>query len=354
MIKFGNIVLNVGGDWLDTNVEPITPDVYRVYTSSQYGTITANPSSGVSGTEVTLSNSPHPNYQFNSYSITGSTLKSANKFDILSEDVYVVGNFDRIYNVILQQTEGGRITATPTKGINGTVITLSNSPTSTNYSFNGYTVTGATLYSGNKFNINGGDVTVRANWKYEPIPTTDQVKIGNQIWMNKSLAINDGKGGINVYNPSFIPYSGGPTSYLGNQYYYTWDAAKRLANSIQGWHLPTYDEVIELRNTVNPNAGQKLKARNQANAWKWKASSTSSDGTDAVGFSAVGGGYYYYNSSYNNWYHTNIGNDYIFWCIRGTSSWTATLNYNSKLLDVTGTQQNTDKWLRQVRLIKDS
>lgn len=354
MIKFGNIVLNVGSDWLDTNVEPITPDVYRVYTSAQYGTITANPSSGVSGTEVTLSNSPHPNYQFNSYSITGSTLKSPNKFDILSEDVYVVGNFDRIYNVILQQTTGGTITATPTKGINGTVITLSNSPTSTNYSFNGYTVTGATLYSGNKFNINGRDVTVRANWKYEPIPTTDQVKIGNQIWMNKSLAINDGKGGINVYNPSFIPDSGRPVSYLGDQYYYTWDAAKRLANSIQGWHLPTYDEVIELRNTMDPNAGQKLKARNKVNSWKWIASTTSSDGTDTVGFSAVGGGEYYYRSSLNKWIHDSIGHYYHFWCINGTSSWIATLYANDKLLNVTGTQRNNDKYLTQVRLIKDS
>jgi uncharacterized protein (TIGR02145 family) len=334
MIKFGNIVLNVGSDWLDTNVEPITPDVYRVYTSAQYGTITANPSSGLSGTEVTLSNSPHPNYQFNSYSITGSTLKSANKFDILSEDVYVVGNFDRIYNVILQQTEGGRITATPTKGINGTVITLSNSPTSTNYSFNGYTVTGATLYSGNKFNINGSDVTVRANWKYEPIPTSDQVKIGNQIWMNKNLSGYWDKNHNLIYHRS-ITMNG---YNFGEQWYYQFAAALSIANSISGWHLPTRADWQQLFDYCGSTSSARTTKLRQTYGWP-----TGSNGNNSTGFSALPFGYYWTDFIYGN-------SDY-YWVNEGSSSQPGyAINTNS-----TGSYNSRDMGVgMSVRLIKDS
>lgn len=70
-----------------------------------------------------------------------------------------------VYNVILNQTTGGTISASPMSGIDGTTVTLSNSP-STNYTFNGYTISGSTLYNNNKFNINGSDVTCSASWKY--------------------------------------------------------------------------------------------------------------------------------------------------------------------------------------------
>lgn len=73
-----------------------------------------------------------------------------------------------VYNVILNQTTGGTISATPMSGIDGTTVTLSNTP-STNYTFNGYSISGSTLYDSNKFDINGSDVNVRANWKYEPV-----------------------------------------------------------------------------------------------------------------------------------------------------------------------------------------
>jgi len=55
------------------------------------------------------------------------------------------------------------------------------------------------------------------------------VKIGNQVWMQENLAIDDGDEGI-TYNPD------------NGQYYYTWDAAMRVAESIPGWHLPTAEE----------------------------------------------------------------------------------------------------------------
>ena len=53
--------------------------------------------------------------------------------------------------------------------------------------------------------------------------------IGNQVWMQENLAVSDGGAGI-YYNEK------------NGQYYYTWDAAMRVAKSIPGWHLPTAEE----------------------------------------------------------------------------------------------------------------
>lgn len=60
----------------------------------------------------------------------------------------------------------------------------------------------------------------------------DAVKIGDQVWMSKNLAIDDGGEGI-FYNPK------------NKEHYYTWDAAVRIAKAISGWHLPSVDEWNE-------------------------------------------------------------------------------------------------------------
>lgn len=69
--------------------------------------------------------------------------------------------------VYLNQTTGGTISASPMSGVDGDTVTLSNSP-DTNYTFDGYTVNGATLYDGNKFDFDGSDVTCSASWNYVP------------------------------------------------------------------------------------------------------------------------------------------------------------------------------------------
>ena len=80
--------------------------------------------------------------------------------------------------VHLNQSTGGTISASPMSGVDGDTVTLSNSP-STNYTFNGYSVNGATLYSGNKFDFSGSDVTCSASWTYVP-PQPTWVELVNK------------------------------------------------------------------------------------------------------------------------------------------------------------------------------
>lgn len=64
-----------------------------------------------------------------------------------------------VYNVNLKQTTGGTIAATPISGYDGDTVVLSYTING-DYSFNGYNITGATLYDTNKFDFDGSDVTV--------------------------------------------------------------------------------------------------------------------------------------------------------------------------------------------------
>ena len=73
------------------------------------------------------------------------------------------------------------------------------------------------------------------------------VTIGNQVWMQENLAVSDGGEGIYYNNKN-------------GQYYYTWDAAMRIAKSIPGWHLPSAEEW----NTAAEACGATVKD----NKWK--------------------------------------------------------------------------------------
>lgn len=59
----------------------------------------------------------------------------------------------------------------------------------------------------------------------------DEVTIGSQTWMVKNLAIDDGGEGITI---------------IDNNYYYTRDAARRVAETVEGWHLPSQSEFNSL------------------------------------------------------------------------------------------------------------
>lgn len=79
---------------------------------------------------------------------------------------YLSGYKVPTYNVILQQSEGGIIGASPLTGNRNTEVTLSNTP-SQDYVFNGYELSGANLYDTNKFKFVDSDVTAMAKWSYE-------------------------------------------------------------------------------------------------------------------------------------------------------------------------------------------
>lgn len=66
------------------------------------------------------------------------------------------------HNVITSGNHG-TVTASPNKGIQGTEVTLSNSP-DTGYEFSSYSVTGATLKNDNQFDIANSNVTVVGNF----------------------------------------------------------------------------------------------------------------------------------------------------------------------------------------------
>lgn len=200
----------------------------------------------------------------------------------------------QVYNVILNQTTGGTISASPMSGIDGTTVTLSNSP-STNYTFNGYTISGSTLYNNNKFDINGSDVTCSASWTYvQPVPW-DTVTIGNQTW-SKDININDGGSGITVYN---------------NKVYYTYDAAIRIAKYVRsnytGWRLATQDDwgnLIVCSNINSITGPKSITTLRSTSGW------SHGNGTNNFGFNITNNGYYRYNSSTGEYTRYNDGTCY--------------------------------------------
>lgn len=78
----------------------------------------------------------------------------------------------------------------------------------------------------------------------DPFPT---VKIGDQIWQAQDLDIDDGGSGIAKID---ISYSG---TFYKTVTYYTYSAASRIADTIPGWHIPTYSEFQTLLSTVSNN-----------------------------------------------------------------------------------------------------
>lgn len=119
-----------------------------------------------------------------------------------------------------------------------------------------------------------GNTYLNYNGKYfighsaEPFKS---IKLGNQTWMAEDLQIDDGLGGISSYYNSqyvYIPdaedmsVSGTyPATALSTQHndkvtIYTIAAAKRVASSISGWHLPTWSEWVTLGNYLYDTYGE--------------------------------------------------------------------------------------------------
>lgn len=165
---------------------------------------------------------------------------------------------------------------------------------------------------------------------------TDEVTIGTQTWKTKNLAINDGQGGIVTQT---VNYGQGDVV----EYYYTWEAAVRVAASIPGWHLPSYSEMWDtLRKAVDvgANAGTKLKS-----TYGW----SSGNGTDDYGFAAFPAGTWTSGGGFSK-----FGNYAYFWTSTQHSSYTTQAYY---CCFTTGTSISSGTFSKKVaasvRLVKD-
>lgn len=154
------------------------------------------------------------------------------------------------------------------------------------------------------------------------------VKIGDQIWMNNNLAIDDGGDGITINQET-------------GEHYYTWDAAKRVSEKIKGWHLPTIAEWDFLAANAGGRevCGNKLKA---VSGWD-----DDGNGTDDFGFSAFPAGYYsgsFYGVGSTAYFRTATENSssYAYYRFFGTGA-SMDSNYSNKTYNAFS-----------VRLVKDS
>lgn len=178
-----------------------------------------------------------------------------------------------------------------------------------------------------------------------PGPIFDEVTIGTQTWMAKNLAIDDG--GTGIYHFDNVTANG---VNFGTQYYYTLDAAIRVANSINGWHLPSQSEFQTLVNYVGSNSATKLKS---TSGWNDSTSTSGSgNGTDNYGFTALPVGY-----SDSNGSRVWKKGEYIY--LHSSTIYSSDVQYNYQLyLDYSDTRviirPDYVTKLISVRLIKDT
>ena len=186
-----------------------------------------------------------------------------------------------------------------------------------------------------------------------PGPSFDSVTIGTQTWMTKNLNIDDGQGG--VYIVENVEANG---LNMGKQYYYTPEAAIRIANSIPGWHLPSKEEFQTLASYVGTNSASKLKS---TSGWDNNA-----NGTDDYLFNGEPTGYVINNDLNDNdltgmTFHDN---GLILTCWSSTRErvhpdmsmyayYALNLTYNSNDIYVSGNILYNCE-LSSVRLIKDT
>lgn len=150
------------------------------------------------------------------------------------------------YHLTLEQSTGGTISADKLKGYQGQSANLSYTA-NTFYHFNGWNSTGANIQN-NQVPFTA-DTTAKANFVYDPIPTSAQSTIAGVTWMNHDLDYDDGGTGIMrvdkpvYYYDYYSAENADPVTLRvdlpGPVYYYNLEAANRIANKISGWHLST-------------------------------------------------------------------------------------------------------------------
>ena len=167
--------------------------------------------------------------------------------------------------------------------------------------------------------------------------TTQQFKtviIGNQIWMAENLNLDVGSGCWCYENKQANCNKYGRL--------YTWEAAKRAANKIEGWHLPTDNEWEQLENYLG---GRKVAGRKLKSTGGWVKSG---NGNNSSGFSALPSGC---RSDRDGFY--GIGYYAFFWTATVCDSsyaWKRELHYDSSEVYRYGYNKDGEY---SVRLVKD-
>ena len=127
------------------------------------GTASANPTSGVAGTEVTLTATPNEGYQFRNWLVlSGDVTVNDNNFTIGTADVQVVAIFEKEYSVTVSGNENGTASANPTSGVAGTEVILTATPNEGYRFMKWVVISGGVTVKDNKFTIGTADVTVVA------------------------------------------------------------------------------------------------------------------------------------------------------------------------------------------------
>ena len=101
----------------------------------------------------------------------------------------------------------------------------------------------------------------------EPVPVIPYVQIGTQIWATTNLKYDDGGDGIAI---KYDVTSEGVN--FGTQYYYTWDAATRIVNNIEGWRIPTltdFDVLKAYLESLGYNTTAPLRSVDGWKEWPW-------------------------------------------------------------------------------------
>lgn len=237
-------------------------------TQPSHGTISA-PSTATYGSTVTLSCTPDTGYSLDHFTVDGVQIVG-NTFTMPAHDVTISASVSvNTYTISITHATGGTITA-PQSAHYGSTVILSSTADS-GYELQNYTVDGTEIV-GNTFTMPAHNVTVSAVFE-ATVPVFDEVTIGNKTWMAKNLAIDDG--GEGIYHQT-VNYGQGNVT----EYYYTWDAAVRIANSINGWHLASEDEFYALN--------QYASAGSYKSRYGWY---NDNNGYDSFGFTALPAGY---------------------------------------------------------------
>ena len=170
MLKYNGHILKVGSGTIKYT---FTPPTYTVTCTATHGSVTATPSQGISGTLITLSNTPDSGYEFDYYTVNGITLVG-NTFT-LTEDVTVECVFKEIVVTYDYFTFKAKDTGTykcdqaymcAKKYNNGSY--LKDLDTGTEYSINGNDAMSWTLTAGHTYELCWTDADITATRNYNP------------------------------------------------------------------------------------------------------------------------------------------------------------------------------------------